>query len=100
MQATVVGPGPPEMAMGAAGPSSYVEKAAPITDAVVLAFNEALGPHPAISPLLTPAAAMRPRVDSYREALNQTPAYTVLTLAILVFLGWALWLLFKPVKEH
>ena len=100
MQATVVGPGRAEKAMGVAGPSTYVEKAGPITDAVVLAFNAALGPHPDISPLLNSAAALRPRVEPGHQALNQNPGYTAFSLGILVFLGWALWLLIKPEKER
>ncbi len=100
MQATVVGPGRADQAMGIAGPSTYVEKAGPITDAVVLAFNAALGPHPDISPLLNAAAALRPRVEPGHQALNQNPGYTAFSLGILVFLGWALWLLIKPEKER
>lgn len=99
MQATVAGQGPSAEPIGIAGPSSYVGKASPITDAVVLAFNRALGPHPDISPLLESAAVLRPHVEPDHQVLNQTPAYTVFSLGILAFLGWALWLLIRPDKR-
>ena len=97
MQATVVGPSPPATVIGRQGPSSYSEDTYPVTDAVVLAFNRHLGPHPDIGPHLHRAAALTPDRQRPERRLNPQPGQTVLSLAIVAYLGWCLWLL---VRRH
>ena len=96
MQATVIGPAPSDDVLGEQGPSTYSEVQKPVTDQVVLAFNEALGPHPAVAHYLRPSAVLTPQVSRVVRALNRTPGYTVLSLGIIAFLVWAGWLLMRP----
>ena len=100
MQATVVGPAPSDDVLGDQGPSTYSEAQRPVTDQVVLALNEALGPHPAVGHYLRPAAILTPQVGRIERALNRTPGYTVLSLGIIAFLVWAVWLLVRPGEQR
>ncbi len=98
MQATVAGPSPPASIIGRQGPSSYSEDVYPVTDSVVLAFNEHLGTHPDIGPHLRRAAALTPEQRRGVARLNPTPGQTVLSLAIILYLFWCGWLFVRPRK--
>jgi hypothetical protein len=100
MQATLVGPAPPDTVLGAQGPSTYSDDLWPVTDQAVLTFNQDLGPHPDVGRYLRPAAALTPQVGRVERALNRTPGYTVLSLGIFLFLAWAGWLLARPAKAE
>lgn len=99
MQSVVVGPAPPSAILGHQGPVTYTEAPRPITDATVRAFNENLGDNPDVNPLLRPSAALQPRPDPAMQPLNRTPAYTVFSLLIMAFIGWAIWLLTRPLNR-
>jgi glycine betaine/choline ABC-type transport system substrate-binding protein len=99
MQATVVGPAPDAEPLGAQGPYTYGVELKPVTDQVVLTFNEKLGIHSDIGSYLRPAAALEPHAAPAARALNQTPGYTVLSLGIFLFIGWASWLLIRPEED-
>ncbi len=97
MQTTLVGPTPPPVSvLGRQGPSSYSAALFPLSDAEVLAINEALGPHPDVGPHLRRAAALTPGLASLPSALNPQPGHAVLLVAIVAFLGFAGWLLVRP----
>ncbi|HKK31131.1 MAG TPA: glycine betaine ABC transporter substrate-binding protein, partial [Alphaproteobacteria bacterium] len=95
MQATVVGPAPPTFIVGRQGPSSYSEDVRPVTDSVVLEFNDNLGPHPDIGPHLPRAAALTPDLRRAEPTLNLQPGHTVLSVGILFYLIWCLWLFLR-----
>lgn len=95
MQAVVLGPAPSSEALGQQGPSTYNEAPRPVTDQVVLAFNDNLGPHPDVGYSMRRADVLVPNSESGKQALNLTPGYTVLSLGILAFLLWATWLLVR-----
>jgi glycine betaine/choline ABC-type transport system substrate-binding protein len=99
MQAVVIGPAPSGPVIGQQGPVSYSDAPLPVTDAVVRTFNDNLGDNPDVNPLLRPASALLTRPDPAMQPLNRSPAYTVLSLFILVFIGWAIWLLTRPTKK-
>ena len=99
MQALVVGPAADAVAMGHQGPVTYSDDPRPVTEATVRAFNANLGDNPDVNPLLRPAAALQPQPDPAMQPLNRDPAYTVFSLLIICFIGWAIWLLTRPLKR-
>lgn len=99
MQAVVAGPSPPASIIGRQGPSSYSEDVYPVTDAMVLAFNKRLGRHPDISPHLRRAAALTAGHRRAEAQLNPTPGHTVLSIAIIAYMAWCVWLFVRPGKE-
>jgi hypothetical protein len=65
-------------------------------DAVVLAIDDALGPHPDVGPHLRRAAALDPQLGSVPTVVNPSPDHAVLLVAIFGFLAFAGWLLVRP----
>ncbi|NBB71415.1 MAG: hypothetical protein GVY33_14020 [Alphaproteobacteria bacterium] len=97
MQTTLVGPSPPPVSvLGRQGPGSISTVLYPLTDANVLAINEALGPHPDVVPHLRRAAALTPEIRPAPTATNPRPGDAALLIVIVGFLGFAGWLLVRP----
>ena len=97
MQTTLAGPAPPAVSvLGRQGPSSYSAALFPMPDAVVLAIDDALGPHPDVGPHLRRAAALDPQLGSVPTVVNPSPDHAVLLVAIFGFLAFAGWLLVRP----
>lgn len=95
MQAVVFGPAPSSDALGQQGPSTYNELPRPVTDQVVLAFNDNLGSHRDVGYSMRRADVLIPDAEGGKQSLNPTPGYTVLSLGIIAFLLWATWLLVR-----
>ena len=97
MQTTLVGPAPPPVSvLGRQGPSSISTVLYPLTDANVLAIDQALGPHPDVVPHLRRAAALSPEIRPAPTATNPRPGDAVLLVVIVGFLAFAGWLLVRP----
>lgn len=97
MQTTLVGPAPPPVSvLGRQGPGSISTALYPLTDATVLAINEALGPHPDVGPHLRRAAALTPDIRPQPSALNPRPGHAGLLAVIVGFVAFAGWLLVRP----
>jgi hypothetical protein len=96
MQMVLVAPAPSNQRFGRAGPSTYSEDLLPVPDQVILDFNRYLGPTEGIALQLLPAKILEPRCLAEAAPLNPDPASTILSIVILVFLGWAVFLLFRP----
>lgn len=97
MQTTLVGPSPPPVSvLGRQGPGSISTVLYPLTDANVLAINEALGPHPDVVPHLRRAAALTPEIRPAPTATNPRPGDAALLIVIVGFLAFAGWLLVRP----
>ena len=97
MQTTLVGPSAPAVSvLGRQGPGAISTELHPLTDATVLAINQALGPHPDVGPHLRRAAALTPEIRPAPTATNPRPGDAALMIVIFGFLAFAGWLLVRP----
>jgi len=100
MQMVMIGPAADARQLGRAGPSVYADPVQPLPDATVLALGRHLGPTVDVAPQLAPAPVLSPKPLPAAAPLNPAPAQTVLSLGIVVFLLWAVWLFFRPMADR
>lgn len=97
MQLTLIGPArPARSVIGRQGPGSYTEELYPLTDSVVRAINANLDLQVSVDPSLNRSDALQPSIRPRRGDLNPAPERSVLSVAILLFVAWAGWLLIRP----
>ncbi|WP_397543550.1 glycine betaine ABC transporter substrate-binding protein [Roseovarius salis] len=100
MQLTLTGPARPSTSViGRQGPGSYIEELYPLTDNVVRAINANLDLKVSVDPSLKKSDALQPSVRPRRGDLNPEPERSVLSVAIVLFVIWAGWLLVRPKRE-
>ena len=96
-QLVLAGPAPVEGdAVGDLGPSSVAVGVSPITDAAVRALNEAIAGSLLIDPTLRQAAALAPELPEPPEAINPAADISILSLVIVIFFVWVIWLYIRP----
>ena len=83
-------------AVGDLGPSSIAVGVSPITDAAVNALNEAIPGSLLIDPTLRQAAALAPELPAPPESINPAADISILSLIIVAFFVWVIWLYVRP----
>ena len=97
MQLVLVGPSASErFVIGQQGPSTFSDHLRPVSGDVVTAIDANLGRHASVDPYLRRSSALVPSVRLPDERVNPNPDRAILTVAILAFVTWAGWLLFRP----
>jgi glycine betaine/choline ABC-type transport system substrate-binding protein/TRAP-type uncharacterized transport system substrate-binding protein len=97
LQLVLAGPAPQEEdAIGEQGPSSIATRELALSDTAVTALNAAIPGTPRVDPALPQAAALTPTLPSPPAAMNPAPDISVLSVALVLFLMWLVWLYMRP----
>lgn len=99
-QLLIAGPAPiGDSSVGDQGPgAAFIPRALPLTDSSVAAINAALAPTEEVYPILPQARALAPRLPQPPDPINPSPGASLMTVLVILMLGWMLWLLLRP--EH
>lgn len=97
-QLVLAGPAAPEeLRLSSQGPgASFVPRALPLTDQVVLRISAATGKSEAIYPVLPQARALAPRLPLPPESLSSSPAVSLMSVLAVGLLVCLAWLLLRP----
>ena len=96
-QLVLAGPAPVTGdAVGDLGPSSVAVSLAPISGAAVKALNDAIPGSLLIDPTLKQAAALAPKLPEPPASINPSADVSILSLAVVIFLVWVIWLYIRP----
>ena len=96
-QLVLAGPAPSSGAMGDQGPAaSFSSRALPVSRRSVIALNRLLGESGQINPIIPQSRALEPRLPPSPAPVNPSPAFSVLTIFVLVMLIWMTGLLLRP----
>lgn len=83
-------------AVGDVGPSSVAVSLSPISDDAVKALNSAIPGTLLIDPTLKQAAALAPVLPVPPASINPSADVSILSLAVVIFLVWVVWLYIRP----
>lgn len=99
-QLVLAGPAAPEeLRLSTQGPgASFVPRALPLTDQVVLRISAATGKSEAIYPVLPQARALAPRLPQPPESLKSSPAVSFMSILAVGLLACVAWLLLRPIR--
>lgn len=96
-QLVLAGPAPlAGDAVGDLGPSSIAVSLSPVSDAAVKALNDGVPGTLLIDPTLRQAAALAPVLPQPPSAINPSADVSLLSLAVVIFLVWVIWLYIRP----
>ena len=97
LQIVLAGPAPQVGdAIGEQGPSSIATRELAVSDTAVQALNAAIPGTPRVDPALPQAAALAPALPSPAAAMNPAPDISFLSVALVLFLVWLVWLYARP----
>ena len=96
-QLVLAGPAPiAGDAVGDLGPSSIAVSLSPISDVAVKALNDAIPGTLLIDPTVRQAAALAPQLPQPPADINPSADVSILSLAVVIFLVWVIWLYIRP----
>jgi hypothetical protein len=96
-QLVLAGPAPVAGdAVGDLGPNSIAISLSPISGVAVRALNDAVPGTLQIDPTLRQAAALAPVLPQLPSDINPSPDRSILSLAVVIFLAWVVWLYIRP----
>ena len=96
-QLVLAGPAPDEGdAVGDQGPAAVAAEIQPLSATAVTELNAALQGNPLVDPILPLAESLAPEMPQAAAAINPAPDISLLSLALVVFFVWLVWLLFRP----
>jgi glycine betaine/choline ABC-type transport system substrate-binding protein len=100
-QLVLAGPGAVERdAIGDQGPgASFTPRILPLGGDTVEAINAALPTRIDIDPSLPQAAVLAPRLPDPPAAVSPAPGVSLLSVLVLIMLGWMLWLYARPERR-
>lgn len=100
LQLVLAGPAPKTGdAIGDQGPSSIASGQSAISDTAIEALNAAIPNVSRIDPALPEAAALAPVLPKGPAAMNPAPDISLLSVALVMFLIWLVWLYARPERR-
>lgn len=96
-QLVLAGPAPVEGdAVGDQGPAAVAVELQPISGSAVADLNDAIPGNLAVDPALPLAASLAPELPQPPAALNPAPDISIMSLVLVAFFVWLVWLLIRP----